>query len=248
MDMTPKMKKVQAIVGGDVTFLGQFHKEKEVEGVILVAKRGAEADGLALSKQAMQPPFSKEKIYGDVLLMRTDEGGTPVDFTKAEYEKFAARTDVEEIEIPEDSEEEEVDPNDYDSHEDDEEVEGESDSEEEEADEGNLLDMLMPMILQKFEAENGRAPEAHELAAIQAAMLQKFGQAGPEPGMETIAEEEEEEDEEEEVEETKENVVIKANATGADKKRSSSSSSKRVSLEETTTTSTSTSSKKARRV
>lgn len=210
----------------------------------MVAKRNAEADGLPLSKQVIQPPFHEEKIFGDVLLMRTSEDGTPVDFTKAEYEKFAARTDVENIEIPED-EDEEVDPEDYDSHEDDEEVEGESDleEEEEEADEGNLLDMLMPIILQKFEAENGRAPEAHELEAIKAAMLVKFGGEAPGEVMETIQEDEEEEEEEA----AKENVVIKADVQSAYKKRSSGS--KRVSLENsttTTTTTTTTSSKKAR--
>ena len=80
MDMTPKAKNMHKLLGGEVTFLGQYGHEPEVEGVVIVInQRGGARNG-----HRLQPPFEGEVVAGDMVLMRTDEEGLPVDFTLKE--------------------------------------------------------------------------------------------------------------------------------------------------------------------
>merc|ERR1711935_1012588 len=68
--------------------------EEEVDGVVVVIRKDAKEMGHALSKHKLQPPFRNDDIYGDALLMRSDFEGNPIPFSKAEYDMFAARTDI----------------------------------------------------------------------------------------------------------------------------------------------------------
>ena len=91
IDMTPKLRKVQEAVGGDVSFMGQWC-HPQVEGVVLVSRR--EQSGPA-NEHKLQPPFHDAKVCSPILLMRTDEDGTPVPFTLQEYEAWQ-KVEVEE--------------------------------------------------------------------------------------------------------------------------------------------------------
>merc|ERR1711935_110335 len=94
LDMTPRQRNVQTRLGGEVTFLGMYHSVEEVDGVVVVIRKDAKEMGHALSKHKLQPPFRNDDIYGDALLMRSDFEGNPIPFSKAEYDMFAARTDI----------------------------------------------------------------------------------------------------------------------------------------------------------
>ena len=218
VDMTPKKREVQTLLKGSVTFLGQWYKCPEVEGVVLVVNKDLQDAGFKQQKEqakknarvlkkneiidenphALQPPFNNMVVFGDIFLMRTTEDGTPVPFGKEEYLKFARRTDVEELEI-DDSEEEGSDLSAIEEGDSDDDEEGETDSEEEEEEEeGDMFAMLMQMVVQKFIAENKREPNKKELTALQAAIEEKIG-GPPGGGEEEFVEEDissEEEDEE----------------------------------------------------
>jgi len=73
VDTTPSKAMVQNILGGPITFLGQY----EEEGIVVIARRpetySSEDEGnqnLPLNPHSLQPPLHKLKIYGDILLMR----------------------------------------------------------------------------------------------------------------------------------------------------------------------------------
>lgn len=75
VDTTPRNSMVQTILGGPITFLGQY----EDEGIVVIARRpdtlpSSEVDdhqeGLCLNPHSLQPPLHKLQVYGDILLMR----------------------------------------------------------------------------------------------------------------------------------------------------------------------------------
>ena len=103
IDMTPKLRKVQEVVGGDVSFVGQWC-HPQVEGVVLVSAR--DSSSMPLNEHPLQPPFHDTEVKGPILLMKTDEDGTPVPFTLQEYEAWQ-KIEVEEH-IVEHSDEEEI--------------------------------------------------------------------------------------------------------------------------------------------
>jgi len=193
MDMTPKKKNVQARLGGEVTFVGMYHNETEVEGVVVVVRKNAKEQGLILSKHVLQPPFHREEIYGDLLLMRTSAEAVPVGFSRKEYESFAARTDIPDVVLDDESgddvfdlagsddEDEESGESDGDGDSDDDHSSGdeEIDSDEDEDEEVSaVFAMMMPMLLKKFESQHGRKPSEKELANITNALAVKFGITG----------------------------------------------------------------------
>jgi hypothetical protein len=213
VDMTPKLRSVQKLLGGEVTFLGQWAHEPEVEGVILITLK-TEVKKSKKNKHELQPPFRGVEVKGDIFLMRTDEEGVPVDFTVEEYEAFAKRTDVGDVDIPEDDEEEEEEDEDEDDddEEDDDEEGDEDDDEEDEEDEeeggaNEMVEQLVQMVTAQFKGREGRDPTAEESAGFRTAVMNKLGL--PEDGdeddedeeLDTIEEgDEDEEEEEEEVE------------------------------------------------
>jgi len=93
-----------------------------------------------------------------------------------------------------------------------------------------MVSMMMPMILGKFVADNGRNPNETELASIMMALEEKFGVlegvAEGEEGEEESSEEEEEEEEEEEIIE----APKKKNKKASDENQSKAGNKKKVSL------------------
>ena len=93
LDMTPRLKEPQKLLGGGITFVGMW--EEHLDGVILMvnedmqeeAKKGKK--GVSnVNKHRLQPPFHEATVYGDILLQRSDEDGNPTDLPLSDYEKF----------------------------------------------------------------------------------------------------------------------------------------------------------------
>eukprot|EP00980_Cylindrotheca_fusiformis_P029259 scaffold22779_cov137-Cylindrotheca_fusiformis.AAC.1 len=190
VDTTPKKQMVKQILGGPFTFLGQY----EDEGIMLMMRKDQDDLKLRLpiNKHKLQPPFQESVVHGDILAIKVaseeEEAKSSavmsneeffLDYTKDEYEKFAARTDIQIPKPPptkapdttmsdegEESEEEE-----------EEEVDGESDSEDEE---GGFMAVLMGQVIERFQQEHGRMPNEQELQALESAISQKLGASIPE--------------------------------------------------------------------
>ena len=191
VDMTPKKREVQGILAGDVSFLGQWYKTEEVEGVVLVVNKGLqetgfkqENEGKKLKKgevkiqrntHVLQPPFNKMIVFGDIFLMRTTEDGTPVPFTKKEYVKYAKRTDIEEFEVDDDESDDGMGFSGSEDDDSDMESLGESDSDDDMGEEEAMFEMIMGAVQRKFADENGREPTEDELNALSSAIMEKMG-------------------------------------------------------------------------
>jgi hypothetical protein len=191
VDTTPKKQMVQEILGGPFTFLGQY----EDEGIVLMVRR-EQLDALPANPHKLQPPFHEAAVRGDILALKVapesleDGEDTSVNksneefflnYTKNEYEKFAARTDIQTVTptktdaaMSEDDDEGEY----SEEEEEEEEMEGESDSEDEEDEEGGFMAILMGQVLERFQQENGRVPDEQELKALESAIAQKLGGIG----------------------------------------------------------------------
>mmetsp|Transcript_19124 Transcript_19124/g.23549 ORF Transcript_19124/g.23549 Transcript_19124/m.23549 type:complete len:499 (+) Transcript_19124:23-1519(+) len=85
VDMTPSKQEVSKLLGGALTFLGQY----EPLGVLVVVVR----DGFALPVNAgkLPEPFKETEVHGPIILTRSDENGNPLDFALDEYKEFAAK-------------------------------------------------------------------------------------------------------------------------------------------------------------
>jgi hypothetical protein len=170
----------------------------------------------------LQPPLNDVEVRGDILLMRVaetkeeldedDENEEDVsheepiqlhvptsdefflDYTKEEYLKFAARTDVvweepEEEEESEEEEEAETTMNGTTAHEGEEndptydpEAEASSSDEEYDSEEHQIgmMNLILGQILRKFHEENGRGPNTLELLDMRKALADKLGVEVPE--------------------------------------------------------------------
>jgi len=198
---------------------------------------GTNKHGLERNQHPLQPPFQTSTVWGDILCLKVapddEDDGVPeeaeetedaamqvtitptpndeffLNYTKEEYLKFAARTDVVYTPPPldeaamDDEEEEEtategasaatnppklvekVDSSDeedddgdapYEMEEQgDQEEDNEEEGDDDEGEEGGFLELLMGQVLQRFEHENGRMPDATELKALEAAITEKLG-------------------------------------------------------------------------
>ena len=197
VDTTPQEQHVSKLLGGPFTFLGQYHDE----GLMLMIRRPDENENdnndttttttttLTKNQHSLQPPFDTATVHGNILAIKVadvddDEVANNttnedffLDYTKEEYLAFAARTDVVPPTVSEeDMEEAEEDPEEEEEEEEDEEMQSEEEEDEEE-DENGFLELLMGQVLKRFQEENGREPEEHELQALQAAIVQKMGGA-----------------------------------------------------------------------
>jgi Family of unknown function (DUF5880) len=191
IDTTPQKQMVQTMLGGPFTFLGQY----EDEGIILMCRRG-ENDQLPVNQHTLQPPFEESRVRGDILCLRVaaqeDDEEDEVDaiatksndefflnYSKDEYVRFAARTDVKapKAAVGEDTtEDDQVEA--IESEEDEEGMEGESDEDDDDNEDeaSSFMEMLMGQVIQRFQEDNGgRMPDEMELQAIQSAISQKMG-------------------------------------------------------------------------
>lgn len=60
IDMSPRLKKTQAKLGGEITFLGQW---EDLE-VILLIRKDQTGKKMKLNKHKLQPPFHNAEVYG----------------------------------------------------------------------------------------------------------------------------------------------------------------------------------------
>lgn len=195
-----------------------YDAEEEEDEENQAANDNKPNDNSNMNPHKLQPPFDKSKIFGDILVLKVAEVDDPLDddcddapeqavgtvsvasngdffldYTKDEYLKFAARTDVVPPALPSDAEEEEEEEcgdNDNDEEENEEEDEwsgGEGEEDEEEAQAG-MMQMLMVAVLRKFQEENGRGPSSEELLVLKMTIAQKLGMELPD--MEATEEEE----------------------------------------------------------
>lgn len=200
VDTTPKVRAVQKLLGGPITFLGQY----ESEGTVIIAPSGHENG--SCNDHKLQPPLHNVKVKGDILVMKVAEEGAEgsffLDYSKAEYETFAAK-DIAEFEVkanPDLGKElllvkgdvttAESDDDDEHSVEDDVSVEGESDSDDDDA-ANDMIEMFMKQMMEKFKSMHGRDPTEEEMKHIAEALQAKFG----------ISVDEDDEDDEEEEDE-----------------------------------------------
>lgn len=84
MDMSPKLQLVAKELGCNVGFLGQW----ETLEVVLVTRTDQDNESIPLNTHTLQPPFHDAEVRGDILLMKNNEEGIPVDFTLKEYQEF----------------------------------------------------------------------------------------------------------------------------------------------------------------
>lgn len=84
LDMSPKLQLVAKELGSSVGFLGQW----ETLEVVLVIRADQDDEKIAISTQKLQPPFHDASVRGDIMLMRNNEDGIPIDFSLKEYQTF----------------------------------------------------------------------------------------------------------------------------------------------------------------
>lgn len=222
IDTTPKKSMVEKVLGGPLTFLGQY----EDEDLVLICRRPSSLpENTPWNPHLLQPPFDNTKVQGDILIMRVakeeeklehEEDGSDkikeesasgeddffLDFTKDDYIAFAKRDDVEPPEFEEqdeDEEEEEIegasDDNDDDDDDDEEEdyvVEDDEDGDDDAEAQIGMMNLIMAQVLRRFHEENGRGPDTRELLELRSALAQKLGIDLPEVA--AAAEEDEQDD------------------------------------------------------
>lgn len=109
-----------------------------------------------------------------------------LDYTRAEYLKFAARTDIPEHEIDDGEEDEEEEEEVGEGSDDDDEEEGGSDEEfgledmdddDEDDDDAQvgMMNLIFGQILRRFREENGRGPDTRELLEMRSALAERLG-------------------------------------------------------------------------
>lgn len=197
LDMTPSARAAQEILGGEVTFLGQYEDLQ----VILIINRQQLGSQSEINKHTLQPPFHNAEVYGDILLSRSDDNGLPLDFSLEEYIEFTKKV-IEPFEV-EDSEDEESAGNSQED-EDDEVGDGEEDDEEEseeeeedsnDEDDEEMMNLLLAKLRKAYRDEHGRDPTDDEFAELADALLGKIEGENEDEFEEDGEENEEDEDE-----------------------------------------------------
>ena len=168
VDMTPSLGKCQEVLGGELTFLGQW---EDLQVILLISKEQTSKSGLEKNKHKLQPPFHDAIVYGDILLTRSDDDGEAAHFGLDEYETFKA-TKITEWEPTKDDSQNSDDSEDDDEEEEEEDDEEDSGDEEvEEMDEEEALAMIMPALINAFKEEYGRDPNESEIADLKEKVL-----------------------------------------------------------------------------
>ena len=187
----------EAVLGGPFTFLGQW----ESHGVIITMRR--EQEGLPASKHKLPQPFDTAAVSGDLLLTRSDDDGSAQSFTMTEFDDLVANPPEPLPELPAEEDEEEDEEEEGDDDDEDEEDEGDDDygdddaQEDDEGDEEEDAEVFQQFMLaklaEKFKADNGREPDATELASLERALNERMNGGGEVAGVSDEQTREEEE-------------------------------------------------------
>ena len=95
MSLAPAANAVVKLLGGEATFLGQW---PSLGSVVMVQR--APARGTRVNAARLQPPFHKERVVGNILLVSMDASSRPRDLTLARYASFAAKA-IAPFDVPE---------------------------------------------------------------------------------------------------------------------------------------------------
>jgi len=87
-DTTPKANEISKFLGGAPTIVGQWD---QIGGVVVCKKREV-TDEDEKNHHLLRFPLHQELIKGHLFCVRMDENANAVDFSKAEYEEFAANS------------------------------------------------------------------------------------------------------------------------------------------------------------
>lgn len=91
VDMTPRNKPIQTILGGPMTFIGTI---ESLEVVIICLRDSSLRKDLPKGEQKLPAPFRDDEevqvVRGDIVLMKTGEEGEPQDFSVKEWEAYLA--------------------------------------------------------------------------------------------------------------------------------------------------------------
>jgi hypothetical protein len=228
IDTTPKKSEVEQLLRGPFTFVGQYEEEGIVlmarRGHVFATDTDETMPTeLPRNPHKLHPPFADTRIYGDVVCMKVAIVEDPLDdpanastkppalkvasnddffldYTKEDYLKFAARTDVVAPVPPEHSEEDEnemvaCDDDGEDAGEwsgQDEDDDGDDEEPSKEEAQGFMMQLVLGTVLKQFQEQNGCEPDEQELAILKLSVAHKLGAM-----MGTINEGDVEEDEEE---------------------------------------------------
>jgi hypothetical protein len=210
LDMTPSARAAQEILGGEVTFLGQYEDLQ----VILIINRQQTGSEAELNTHKLQPPFHTAEVYGDILLSRSDDNGLPLDFSLEEYIEFTKKV-IEPFEV-EDNEDDDDDDDD-DDNDDDEEDEEDEEGDEEDEDEEDMMNRLLARLREAYREQHGRDPTDDEFAELADSLLEKLGGSDEEDEFEEMSGDDDDDEEEEEQEE-EEVVEVQKKPTSKKKK------------------------------
>lgn len=202
LDMTPSVRAVQEVLGGEVTFLGQY---EDIQVILLINRTQTAISG-DLNQHKLQPPFHNAEVYGDILVSRSDDDGLPSDFSLEEYITFTEKV-IEPYEVSEDDDEEEGDDDEEDeeglevideedSDEDEDGGEGDDDDEDDEAEAEEVINQLLERLKSAYKEQHGRDPTDEEFEELASSLMENIGAA-----YDDDEEEEEDDDDDEEEEE-----------------------------------------------
>ena len=173
VDMTPKKDQCATLLGGKVTFLGQY---PEIDTVVMVRRDQQQGEQ---NKCVLPSPFDRKMATGAILLCRMDESSEPVPLPLEEWRAFAEERkknplpedryhdDDEDDEEEEEEEEEAEDDGDEAAAEEageDEEAEFVDDDEDDEDE--DFFVAVLDVVAADFEEAQGRAPTQEELQEI----------------------------------------------------------------------------------
>ena len=177
VDTTPKLGSVQKLLGGAISFLGQY----ENEGTVVIVLRDQANVDRPLNKHRLQPPLHKEVVKGDILIMKVAEedsaGNFFLDYDVESFEKFMEMK-IDEFEVSANAKDlakglilgQGDESSEDESENEDESVEGESDSD----DGQEMVAYLLSNMAERFKSLHGREPTEEELENIEKAIKEKF--------------------------------------------------------------------------
>lgn len=83
---------MSVLLGGTGSFVGQL-----LDLQVVVMMRADQLKSLAASRHALPPPLNRERVRGDMVLIRMDDNAEPQDFT---YEQYAAYCTLKKVTVP----------------------------------------------------------------------------------------------------------------------------------------------------
>ena len=177
------------VVRGDILLMRVAKAdEDDEEGGTNDEVRGKASESNGDEKKGDQDEHEQAAHTGQTLERENEkESITPesnddffLDYTREEYLKFAARTDIPDHEVDSGEGEEDIEASDEEEGSDEEfgleDLEGEDDDEQDEEDaQVGMMNLIFGQILRRFREERGRGPDTRELLEMRMALAERLG-------------------------------------------------------------------------